>query len=488
MIAHCRLLILLALPVATASGTVDLGIASVVIHNGHHSDCVDGVTDLCLASSEPDGAFNLSQNITFVGIRFQEPTPLSLLPDDAIIIRPSDWSIPFPVFRVLIDHVGNRSAPAPAGDWGVGFTEERMGFTYFGPGLNPIDPTPKGGHGFSTRYGDEGREEGLVERDRIRPSQDYGTTSTHERADEVGEIACYLEDQGVCASEVQQLSADAKTAAPDVIIGLRLVGAAVNGEPADLGDPTLGARSEVAEPLGARQMERLPTTKSRESPFQPLDVSGHGVRILSPRESPRDQGPRQAGLVVGTPLGPEPVPLGPRFAIATGAAATFLALAVALLYARIHRRDEALRSERRQRLMDIVAARGPQTIAALSRELALDRTTVEHHARVLHRTGQTTLLRANKFVYVAMPGQSLSDVPEPMRPTQAKLLQVLAERGGQATRADLAALTPTMAQRSRNHALGELVKRGTLRVDYDGYTQTIRLALGAEGSSGHSPA
>lgn len=142
------------------------------------------------------------------------------------------------------------------------------------------------------------------------------------------------------------------------------------------------------------------------------------------------------------------------------AASALGALLLALLYSRIARRDEALRSDRRARIIELLQARGPMALPDLTREMGCDRTTVTHHLRLLSRLSHVVIERVDGRVVAALPGQSAADALAPRAPEIIERL--LREHGGQMTRAELHAAAADLPLRTRNHALAKLAHDGRI--------------------------
>lgn len=142
------------------------------------------------------------------------------------------------------------------------------------------------------------------------------------------------------------------------------------------------------------------------------------------------------------------------------AASALGALLLALLYSRIARRDEALRSDRRARIIELLQARGPMALPDLTREMGCDRTTVTHHLRLLSRLSHVVIERVDGRVVAALPGQSAAEALAPRAPEIIERL--LRENGGQMTRADLHAAAADLPLRTRNHALAKLANDGRI--------------------------
>lgn len=480
-------LIIVACPQAIASGVMEVGPAVVMIENGQRDACAEDITGLCIASLDGNDAgeleLDLDQRLSFVGVALNrsfinDAAGSALLPDGSMTLTPSDYSVEHPVFTILIDVIGVQRGPEPLDHFAIMFTNEGVGFLYLGPGLNPINTTPDE-HGYWGPWGKEGAETGLVERDRIRPQQDFKNTSLDERLDDIPTTtACgELDSATGCEAILAEQVAAVEAASPNVIVGAAFIQALVTTDPADFpATEGLSPRESLQAPLGFRVPLGAPATLSLPKPPTPtLDLQPPaGPPRPASDERPGPSGPSNLLSVaakVATP--PSAPPLNAAF---LASVAFGLAILLAVLYSRVLRREETLVTERRRAILDALGT-GPLTLSDLSRKLGVDRTTVDYHARMLQKASRIILTRHGRRLVLALPGVGQ---PEQAIGLHARdvIFRLITENGGALPRSKLQQLAAGMPLRTTNRVLKELSKSGRIERVHGSGEPVLRVVPG----------
>lgn len=468
MLRATVLLFVAILPSATASGTLEVGPAVVILDNGIEGSCERDVTGLCLVGmtggSVGDMEVYAYERVAYIGVGVNrtyanEVVGYDLLPDGAVELIPSDHSVEHPLFEILIEVVGVREGIGPLVAFGFG--EDEWGASYYGPGVLPPDAALRQ-HDPWIAYGDEGSEYGLLERDRIRPTQDFGGAATDAAVDDwhmallrptvCGEVG------GPCAATFDAAIATYHEATPNVEFGAAFVEVDLGTDPSALSPSTsMLARESSASPLTRTQaaqpdvrLSRLETPQPTWFPLVGSPVGG-GPFPHNPDPTAPPLVAQDAGMIATPPR--EDIP-----ALLTASIAFAIAVLLAALYARVRPQD-SLASGRREAILSTLRARGPLTVADLARSLGVDRTTIEYHARLLARGSVVGIRRHDRYVLLMLPGQP---VPEAIGRVRAadQLLTALVNAGGSAERSDLGKLVPTMPARTLKHALKQLQEEG----------------------------
>lgn len=461
---------LIITPIAAASGVLEAGPVVVMIVNGHETDCVEDLTGLCIAAMRGSDAgeteADANQRVRFVGVAanrtfVNELVGHALLPDGSMMLTPSEYEVEHPVFRILIDVVGVKRGFGPADGLAVLFTDDGFGFEYFGPGLNPVNTT-SGTHGAWMIYGKEGAEEGLIERDRVRPQQDFNSTSVDERLDDIPTTRACQEDLLGCEGTLAVPVESAKAATPNVIIGAAFVQALVTTDPENF--PTgdgVGPRETPSVPLGGRSALGPPTPLPRSpTPTPSLEPNPPGGPAR-PKADPWREPIRPDGQLSTALRATTPPPTGPALDGALAVTVAFVvAVLLAVLYSRVLGREDALVTRRRHSILNALEA-GPMTLSDLTRSLGVDRTTVAYHARMLQKASKLVVTRLGRRVVLSLPG-----VEEPQRAVtphaREVIFQLITTNGGILARSKLHELTAEIPLRTRNRVLKELSNNGLI--------------------------
>lgn len=453
---------------AAADGEAHVGPLVIVLDNGQGA-CEDP-TGLCPFGSTGESVGDLRvdarQDITHLGVAVDrsfvnDALGFPLLPDGAVMLTPEDYSAPHPAFRLLIETVGERRGPGDLQAFGVAFTEKGYGLSYYGPGLHPND-TSVGEHGIWTVYGDPSSS--VISRDEIRAYVDISETSVDERFDDVdGLSACERLESADCQDAVEATTDLARETAPDAAVGLRFDHAVVATDPDAIVAPGGGEDARAAPaaassaPSGDVAAPRMSLASPPRAALTPHAASP-GARTPAPGgENAPDahHPPLSAAAVVIEPQ--RPPELAP---IVAASVALAVAVMLAAFYSRVLRREDALFTESRSAILGALA-NGPKSIADIARELALDRTTVEYHARMLEKASRVVVRRVERRVVLCLPG--VKDAERAIAPRAKDVLaRLIAEQGGAVTRRRLEELATGMPLRTQNRALQDLRAAGLL--------------------------
>lgn len=471
MIRAAAFAILIVLPTGAASGAIDAGLVAAHIDNGHTQDCVESATGLCLASSTGENVGDRevaaqqrfhSLIILLNGSAVNDVVGLEVLPGREIVLRAEDTVLPNPVSPILDEHGGGGVfLPAPLGAYGVVANDTTYGIRYYGPW--PTEPTNVSDQGFGTQYS----EEGGVGYSHVGPFNLIVDRSTDDHAHGVLSWACEDPDGGTCTGGVSSPFRQYQGASPNLVAGFLFEQATVATDPSALAPAaSLAARDTPAEPLGARAA--VPEVAPTRTPVAPANAPRlSDERTTTP--GPRAPAPPQASLppaprvdaMAAAPAAPEDAGVPP---LVTIAASFTLAAILAFLYSRIRNREDAMRSERRAQLVALLERRGPLPIMTLAKELGLDRSTVQHHARLLVRTTQAELIRRGGKLWLALQGQALALHAgfDPNASAKA-ILDAIEASGGAVTREQLRDQLAHVPARTRNHEIKRLVARGLVQ-------------------------
>ena len=478
MRACAAMALLLLAPTVSASGSLDVGAATVIVDNGKTENCVEGTTGLCPASRHggalADDEIDADQQLRYIGVAAERDAVNELLGEEVVPavqvgVHASGARVPNPTFRLLAENVGTHHAPAPADDTAVIMERERFGLAYRGVALGDASGGPTRRcycSGFSDDRG--------VTHDSISM---YGTLVSGNTDSQVRmwlTAECWAVDKRRCTG-VGAAAADAWTdATPNLLFGIHLENAALATDGSLLtqhgvrlgsgaltnGDTRGGSGTVNARPPGLY----LPPLE--RSPDSPPTYSGAASDVSPLPPAPVPEEKTESGIAQ-----PRNFPVSP---IALGAALALVVLASAALYSRFTRED-ALNNERRARIIHLLEAQGPLTIAQLVRTLDVDRTTVTHHVRLLQRTELVHVKRLGKQTLVLLPGQKVP--AEPLEPPCAAdaILRALRAGGGELTRDKLHEIVQPFAQRSRNEALQRLAASGAIERAFAGNVEVVRL-------------
>lgn len=470
-----------AVAIASASGSTEIGPVVVQIDNGHEADCLEEASGLCIGSANVGGPgtteLDLRQEIRYIGVGFNETFRASandmvgypLLPSGDIIHGDaSALRLHHGVFPLLVEHIGTKQGPA--GVFFIAFSEESWSWGYLGPGLSPLDTTiasrqqTSGYYDGGTGYEETGGfEEIVIESDTDEVIRSWALAS------------CYELHDATCVGQENQVDVLESTT-PNVAFSLLLYETQVAGS-----SDTLGRRQQDIVRGSAGEASLL-----RGSALQPNNRPQPEMELRAPIEWRRppsnDSGPSGQKDPVHVQLSsnvtmqsPEPEEIA-RWSAAGAYAASFaIALAMASLYARISRRDDALRSQRRTLILSILREKGPRTIAELAHDVQLDWSTVEHHARLLKKTGHVNITRDRSRAVVALPGQN-GHLAESKPTAWHQILCALNESGGTLLRHELHARLAWIPLRTRNHALNQLAMRGLLIEEDTPFGLRLRVA------------
>jgi DNA-binding transcriptional ArsR family regulator len=459
------------IPTATGSGAFDAGPVFVVLANGHASECAEDFSGLCPASvsgeAPNDMEVDANQQIAYVGVAVNrtyvnEAAGFQLLPDGSMMFTPSEYAISNPLFDVLVDDVGTQRGPGPLHSFGIYFNDTRFGLYVFAPDPVSGNMTPAERKA-SWAYVDDGASQGVVHRHEIRPNQDFGDASSDYMEREWTTVLCYSQSDPQCAGAADSIADSYEAATPNVAGGVAFIEAEVATDPTDIGPDSsaIGARDQMRSPLAARSPLLRPQGLNRDPSAKPL------VPILplvggGPSGPPQPGAPRHTlpGLRIPavSPMTPMGKPIVPPVAAYSAAFAT--AVILAALYAKIRDRD-ALLSGRRAQIFEIVKERGPTPLAELARELGVDPSTLDYHARALARGKFVTIYRVDRKIVIGTPGNSSVNVPRKPCSRDA-LLDLIKANGGTLPRAELHRLAADIPIRTRNQALRELRAAGVV--------------------------
>lgn len=154
-------------------------------------------------------------------------------------------------------------------------------------------------------------------------------------------------------------------------------------------------------------------------------------------------------------------------------AATSCALLFALgyaLYSRFNNKDEALKSEMRNRILALIRDNPGICLSDAAERMGVARNTIRHHLRVLERVGLVRVEDdANLKVYYPAGAQAIQ-VPAWLRRNETclRILRAIAESATGLSREDVRALLPEMPDRTRNYHLQRLLSVGALEQVEDG--------------------
>lgn len=437
------------------------------VEDGPRGDCVDpvGMEAFCPArvNGSEDGLseIDLTHRINVISAatnftKIESLLGVDLLPDGSFKLDLSKIKFKHGVFRMLAREVGTVEAPGPLHDFSFYVHDRAIGITFLGPPpKEPGEPIRK--LDFHVNYS------GAVEYDQIGPVNFLAYGDTDPNIQGTLRFGChYTTETGCREPSVVADELDERT--PNVKFGLEVNRTDLATDPSLLANDTAAA----VPPDGSwSALRRSPALDTQEPPEETPDL-----RPL-PRAPP--QPPRESREPSrGAPSNPAPLPVAPATVrlqppptglppVAALTTAFVLAILAAALYSRIHSREDALRSQRRERILVLLRERGPMRLHALARELGLDRTTVLHHARLLSRMGHVSLIREGRSTFIALPGQPLPDAAKigGNRASEA-ILDLLAKSGGMLTRDAVHQRLAEFPERSRNHALRRLLSTGLI--------------------------
>lgn len=456
---------------AAATGTLLVGPAGLYLDNGKTTSCMEDVSGLCLATlhqgTPGDTVVDGDQTFDRVEVwidrtQINDAIGFDLLPDGAVRFAPSMHEVPYPPPRLLAEHVGTKRPAELGGNWGVTFREDGMGLWYFGPDLNPIDPTPHP-DGFWWPYGTTNDEADATldsDNDSINLGEDYGNISNDDIADDIEDdsVCAFLGSPG-CVIVLHPYITAVRQTTPNIIIGAELTQARAGLENESPNLASNGGAKEGGIPLGPRAWVETPASlrpRDMLSPSGPGAIPDPGSRPIPP--SSRD-GPAPYSVV---PHGPKPIPSTPPDASLglRHVAAFAIAVALAALFSRMRKEDMLADPHRRAILSELAA--GPQRLSALAPKLGIDRTTIAYHASQLARVGLVLLERRGRSTFVLLPGQEAPARGMVTGEVGGAVREVLSARGGRILRVELHAALREIPQRSRNHAIRQLVETGVL--------------------------
>lgn len=482
------MLAVLALPVASASGSLDAGFVVVVIDNGHETDCVEDATGLCVATlrgSQPESMeVDANQQIRSVGValnrsRLNDAAGREIVGETALVVDSSALRLPNPTFRILTENVGTQHAPAPANDTAVIFDAEGFGVAYEGFELGNLSggPTPRRWYfAYSEGQG--------VGYDHVSLYGTLAESSTDDQARLWLGAECWAIDVGWCTGLGRSSASAAADALPNLVVGIDVDAAAAAT------DPTLLA-GENDTTRAAADFAAAPRTRSI-APARPLTWPTMGPEPFPLRAPRSSYWPGPATPAPHAPAEPtlrgltnqRVVPQAPSMPLSIAVTILVLALAAAAMYSRVTRREEALLHERRLAMLALLAEHGPLPFAEVGRRLGVDRTTVEHHARLLRRTEHVRLERVGRNLFVALPGQELPADELGAGEAAAAIVDILRQRGGALPRVDLQKAASKFPARSRNEALRRLASRGHVERAFAGAVEVIRLSTASRQPAG----
>lgn len=467
---------------AVASGEIQVGLFTVMIDNGHRSDCIETASGLCLAGMQGDGIGELyidaSQRFRRVGV-IADPESvdprLALLPDGGLVMDGSDFALDNPIFVLYHENIGILRGPDPLSP--LAFTIDEEGVWVWIPWTDPMAGDPH--LGFERRGMAHGNGTG-VQYDRIGPFNDLPvkTASDYQVANW---LACdpYLP----CLPAQAPIVKAYQDATPNIWTDLRFdeVGAGSNRSifKEDAATPKGGSSH-----YGGRSPSFPDEADPRKAtPFGMLwGEPGITERdILQDEPLPRtDPSTPKPPIRQADPDASEP---NASSLLATAAAAFVLAVILAALSSRFRSREDALQHEGRQRILKLVEERGPQSVSQIARAMGHDRTTILYHARILARTGAAELRPHGRALLVSLPRQALPSA-DPLGGMRAArdLVAHIERAGGRVLRARLHELAAHIPQRSRNAALRELAARGVIACRLEDGAEIVALATDARAS------
>lgn len=417
----------------------------------------------------------VAANRTYVN----EQAGFDLLPDGLMRLTPSDYSVESPVFRILIDVIGVQQGPGAFDAYAIGFREDEWGVSYFGPGVAPVNTTLAQHHGWNG-YGNESAEEGLLERDRIRPSQDLNWTSTDMYAESTRRYAnsnlCPRVDDSLCSELANETAERYRTQTPNVIIGAAFIQAALSTDPADLaGFGALGERVSPASPLGSRVsageprplVEPTGSARPLERPQTPMPFVQEPTKVPGPTSPPPFVFHSATTAFVKPPGGGVPP-------LVVASVAFALAVTLAALYSRVAKHNETLICARRAEILKHLHDRGPTTMSEIARLIGVDRTTIQYHAHMLARASRLSLYRKGRLAVLALPGQPEPDRIGPPLATD-RVYELLRTHGGSVSRKTLPQLASDIPTRTLKQALRDLQKQGRIERVFGAGEPVIRI-------------
>lgn len=463
------ILLVLGLRHVAASGAIEIGPANITFENGHSGNCIEQVTGMCPAaiSGGSMGQQTLDARQESVRLRasidrdsINDFAGFMLLPGGDLTIAPSAYRLPNPAFLILAEEVGTVRGAGPASGFGLTFREGGMGGWYVGPALEPM--LPVGQRGFWTPYASDepgGTRFYAFTNDSILIGEDFGDSSTDARLNEVPVVLTRL--SGLSAEPAAQLILTAEETTPNVLFGGGFVAAEASTE-AELATRTAWSPQPAdGGPLGSRApVIDLPAARPWQS-----DSSGPlyhgGAPLNSSIDVPLQRPHENRDLVISrSELDlPRPDPDPPILPLT---AAFALAILLAALYSRL-KKEDLLQAPHRARILSALDERGPLRLAALARIVGVDRTTVGYHVELLERAELVVPLRAGRWVYIGLPGQPLPASSMAGGELGAAVRDLLALHGGELPRAQLHEFLSGVPQRTRNHALRQLVAAGAVR-------------------------
>lgn len=456
-----------AAPITSASGTLDMGAAAIMIDNGRDGDCIEDTSGLCLATVSGEGSgtqLNVRQefralligvNRTFVN----DAVGYSLLPDGTLVVDLSDYSTPNPVFRLFVEQIGSQHGPGPAEPFGLVVNETGYAVEYFGPGIYPANTTLDD-HSVGSSYPN------IANYERIGPINVLESTTTDRSIRDTLTGGCRLLANAPCFDTMSGVANRSANLTPEVVWGVEFLEPSLGLGTGGFGSAeTLSNRSSVEGPSTGRPALMAPPGPRADSPpvTPMLARGGTGEPEVTnpPGGDPRDVKPG--------PLGPAPT--GPDLRGGDGipvliaiSAAFALAVLCASLYSRVTRDRDLLLAGSRARLLELIRQRGPLSLSTLSREIGVDRKTAIYHIRILAKTNQVQVHKLNRQVVVGLPRQTIPEGRGETRrsPSCRRLLTVLAESGGELERGQLVKRLDLPA-RSRNRALRACIELGEVQ-------------------------
>lgn len=450
-------------PVASASERIDGAVLVVVVRDNHDATCGLDAPAACPVRVENDSnpgdmRIDTTQRVQYVGIA----TNLHGLGPSAAeqnkTIRGNDLYVNQTALSTATDTYNSIPQDRPDRDAaGFEMSSQNVSAYYYGP--RAADPTsPNANRTMGMSYGGPGS---IPSYQQEGPYNTPALNDTDSKYDMDAAVCQNAKTE--CSTYHENVTQRTASTTPDIILGFEWDNVQVATDPSNLTDP--GARNDThtSPPLHARTSDPLAQEEHRRhdpdatplpppSPTSPPPVGPPGDKN---RTTPT--GSHVTSIMPVTPVST------PRALVALGVAAATVAVAwlIASLYSRIRGKDALLKNDVRRKIVELAHEQPGVSLREVAAKLGLSRPTAAYHIRLLR---QANLLRvgARDLRHHLYPPEAAPAPSVAVGNTQRLVLRALEAAPAGCTRTELHAALPNIPKRSRNHAIGKLLRAGAI--------------------------
>lgn len=472
---------LLAGGAAQAGGALETPVLVVVVEDQRGNECGVHLAGFCtfearVNNTPGDSSLDVFQQVHYAGVASNFSfaklvlADAWILPDQSITLRGSDLYIRYPFLRMVTERYGEIEPVTPL--FWIQLTPHGYGIRYYGPDLQePLEPPHD--RKFMLSYEEEG-----VGYEQTGPFNRPTGGTTDEWVEPTSELVCLWTPTEECRQTAAGVVDGFQAASPSLRFGLELMDVQVSTAPETLRYRSTGEDGGTAA-SGLPGGDDKDGTPHRNFTKAPQEWMGH-----DPRSFPRGIDSGEVAPKAFPPLRPqgagtdlEPSPEVPLPFLVKALAVTFvLACLAASLYSRFNGKRDLLRSETRQRLLDLVQREPGISISDAAERLGLARNAIHHHLRMLHRVNLIKIHPQGQRKELYLAAATPSSEPAWLRrnPICRRIVALLSSAPEGIPRKTLHDLLPDIPERTRNYHLRRLVGAGV--IVQEGGDRRVRLA------------